>query len=417
MPSAFGPFNFNDLPDEVHHISLQLLNPVELAKASSTCRKWHGLIMSTKAFWREVKIQEGCSKEKMLGMLQVFNSRSDSSLIKVTIERFIDNEEELREIFSAIESSASTIKIFGLLESQELNSLTRQLCRSLVNLQMLHSTVEKKDTEVLERNVNNVKTDAGLRVYVTDSLKDLEHEEMKWLSKLFVLFIGEMDSRNNILLVLRFCKDLTIFSALSIDSRGDTDQEPEPISNHSLDTFILPALPFDQPPLLFNLSLPKLTHLLCRIDQMERIETSSRLRQLTLILEDEDEGWSQDQADEYAVKLRKVLCNRPSTSTLSIQALTCEVQTQLQALVRGLLCSDAQEQTLILPELQVMELSLSQETSLTALARLVISRERYWSKMIEGQEFEFKISSAEVPQVTEKFKEEKEKLQASEFAE
>lgn len=264
MPSAFAPFNFNDLPDEVHHMSFQLLDPVELAKASSTCRKWHELIMSTKAFWREVKIQEGCSKEKMLGMLQVFNSRSDSSLIKITIERFIDNEEELREIFSAIESSASTIKIFVLLERQELNFLTRKLCRSLVNLQVLHTTVEKKDPEVIESNANDVKPYAGLRIYITDRLTDLEGEEMKWLSKLFVLFVREMDSRFNFLLVLRFCKVLTVFSVLSIDSRGDPDQEAEPITIHSLRTIILPALPFHQPPWLFNLSLPNLNQLVCR---------------------------------------------------------------------------------------------------------------------------------------------------------
>lgn len=150
---------------------------------------------------------------------------------------------------------------------------------------------------------------------------------------------------------------------------------------------------------------------------MERIKTSSHLRQLTLVLEDEGEGWSQDQADEYAVKLRRVLCIRPSVSTLSIQALSGEVQTQLQALVRGLLYSDAQEQTLILPELQTMEVSLYEGTSLTALARLVISRERCRRKMIESKEFEFQLSSTAIPQITEKFKEEKKKLQALESAE
>lgn len=162
--------------------------------------------MGTKNYWREVEIQEGGSKEKMMRTLQVFSDRSHNSLIEVKIERLIDTEEELREVFSAIGSSASTIMILVIRENHELDSLTRRLCRSFANLKVLYSTISRRDTETHERKAKAATEQTGLMFYVTSTLDNLQDEEAEWLSKLQELSASHMDSETAVLLILRSCR-------------------------------------------------------------------------------------------------------------------------------------------------------------------------------------------------------------------
>lgn len=391
-------------------MAFQLLKPIERASVSTTCKKWYDLITNTKAFWREVEVEEDDSKEKMNQMLQVFSSRSSSSLKSVKVKRRIETEEELREIFSLIEPSASTIKALLLKQSRDLNSLTKDLSQDLPNLQVLFSIHTTSDR--FEKIAPVKKKSTGLRIYCTDTLESLQDEEMKWLSQLEHLQIHQISSDTQFSSILRSCKRLLSFSAIEMKSRDA--KEPESITTDCLKSLGLPLSPPNQPAVSLKILASSLSSLRCRIDQLEGIKTTTSLRQLLLILEEGDD-WSQVQATEYTENLKRSLLSWPSIVKLKFGVTTAKVQTQLQVLSQALLCSRLQEQSAVLPELEELELKLKNEPDLDALARLVISRERY--RTTDSKPFILKLlvgRPGNDAQIMEKFAEAKKRIQEEE---
>lgn len=418
MPSPSTPLNFNDLLDEILHLVFSFLTPEERALVSSTCKEWHGIIMGTKSYWREVKVGKDASVEKMQTKLRVFNQRSSFSLRVVVIDRKINNQPELDRVFYIIAPSARTIRKVLLRQAPTLNLYTRILSRlSFPALQVLCTQAEIQMGKVFKMR-DPEETWNGLEVYLTDLLVELHDEdELEWLSRLQCLEVEISDSPRAIRSILESCKGLVTLSVNGIFHNTEPNSHDSIIIVDFLKVLHLPVSPPSRPPIRVDLTAPNLKALVCRIDQLESVQASS-LQQLFLVLEDPgDEEWDEQKLQDYSRKCNGCFSSKPRILELiilgDIPGGARKVQGQLQGLIKTLACSA--DKVPICPNLKQLTINPIQEANLEALARTVISREIHSTKTSGRNRFRVSLQKHDT-QIFKKFKRIKQKIENEERA-
>lgn len=389
--SGSSKLNFDDLPEEVLSLSLDLLTPAERALVSPACQKWHQLIMGTQGWWRWLEVPKSSSMEKTRTMIQFFNSRSANTLVDVKIKRFVDAEEDLEEIFSLIQPSANSLRRLSILGESDLNTLARQLSQSLPKLQSLRCLRHETMGERTICTASETSTSASaLRIFATDELRDIQDQDLKWLSELQYLHITLMNSRREAWSILNSCSEslveLSLFFIQIWDQAEDQAFSPNSITFRSLKRLALDITrtPIGHSAGSLPIEAPILQMLTCKASQKAAVEAKA-LRGLTLVLEDEikvgldgtEENWDEERSQRFTEELREGFRQLSSVGILSIKLFNrCPIQ--LQRLLQLLLYPKAtEEEEILLPDLMAMEFpATNQDSILENLARLAISRER-----------------------------------------
>lgn len=368
--------NFNDLPDEIRHMTFDLFTPVERTLVSPTCKSFYDLIMETKAWWRECEIESEVSMEKIKEILKFFSIKSHNTLTSIKIEKTISTKAELEEIFSLLKSSSSSIKKLILLQSSSLNSKTREFAQKLPQLQILVSQSGlSEDRWKLDPTVT------GLRVFGTGKLQNVKAKEMIWLSQLTYLSIGSVEWGDpDFLTVLRSCQsnlehlNLVYFPS----STNSTFTLAAPLQMDALLSLHPLSFPISEPELILPITAPSLRRLSGRIDQVRAV-TAAAVETLELILEDEtEEGWNAEEVLEFTEKIKACLVEKSHIKHLRLSGDKHNFRNQLKALVGLLTISYSGDHQVLCPHLKSISIfECSQLESLQDLARLFIRRFKF----------------------------------------
>ena len=320
--------------------------------------------------------------DKIETILQIFSARSGNALTKVRINRFIETPEELQEIFSFIKSSTSSLKILMIRQSFHLNTLTRGFARSIPQLQVLYSSQQNVLTFSVESVVDK---HSNLWFFGTDLLENLQEEDVKWLSHLRHLFFGAAMPRSELCDVLKACgPNLERLGMGVVDP--DDDQETDQIVLNALSILEFQDWLLVGPVSHLSLKTPALTTLCCRLSKIRRVESSSSLALMKLMLDDEgedqwlDEGeilWEEPQEDEFIGSLKSAFCQIASIKVLVIEGISSNFQVQLQSIPQALsVCSETNSKEVLLPNLISLCIKgLDESYDFEQLARVAIERE------------------------------------------
>jgi len=196
-------------------------------------------------------------------------------------ERLKQEKREIEQIVSWIQPSSNSIKLLIICQDVELNTYTRQSSQSMPKLHFLmNGTQAARSGYSTYWSTEAERKPYALRNYQTGYIKDLQDQDLKWISKVDKIQVRTTNSMHALRSVLISCsKPLGSFSLEHYFLGQDQIlRNLEPISMDVLVTLTLSADSMHQHPQVFpilSIIAPNLKHLTCRLSQLQNIDACS----------------------------------------------------------------------------------------------------------------------------------------------